>query len=314
MKLTNLLLTDMKISIIGTNGMLSIALTKMFMQDGHTVHTFGLEEPFDYICSAYHRCDLLKDELDYDTLTSSDIIFYASGAGVQAALNTPSSLMYMLNLYAPINITLKLKQLGYKGKYISFGSYMEIGVNDEEGRAFTEEEIICSSLPVTNDYALSKRLYGRYINDFVAEYSVWHFILPNMFSYEDKKPGTRLIPYVLQYLRDYKNGMNPKIPSFSPGTQTRQFIFLEDIKNVLDKAISSNIPTGIYNIGGGEFCSIRKTIENLFEAYGVECKEEYFGKETRRDGDIRSLLLDGDKLKKCINYLPNTKMAEILCN
>lgn len=304
----------MKISIIGTNGMLSVALTKMFMQEGHTVCVFGLDAPMGYECSEFHNCDLLKDELNYDILVSSDIVLYASGAGVQAALSTPAHLMYALNVNAPITITLQLKKLGYKGIYISFGSYMEIGLNDEEGRAFTEEEVICSSLPVTNDYALSKRLYGRYMRDFTADFKSWHFILPNMFSYNDKKPGTRLIPYILQYLRDYKEEKNPQAPSFSPGTQTRQFILMEDIKNVLDRAIEAKMQSGIYNIGGGEFCSIRKTIENLFAAYNVPCKDEYFGKEVRRDGDIKSLCIDGSKLKKAINYLPSTTMVDILCD
>lgn len=104
----------------------------------------------------FFPCNLLKDELNYDLLMQSDMIIYASGAGVQAALSTPSSLMYALNVNVPIDITLQLKQRDYSGIFVSFGSYMEIGLNDEDGRSFTEDEVVCSSLPVTNDYALSK--------------------------------------------------------------------------------------------------------------------------------------------------------------
>lgn len=137
------------------------------MADGHSVDVFGLDSPNGYDCTNFYSCNLLnKDGLDYDILMQSEMIVYASGAGVQAALSTPSSLMYALNVNAPIEITLQLKKREYKGIYVSFGSYMEIGLNDEDGRAFTEEEVICSSLPVTNDYALSKRLYGRYMKDF----------------------------------------------------------------------------------------------------------------------------------------------------
>ena len=295
--------------------MLSVALTKQFMTDGHSVDVFGLDAPNGYDCTNFYPCNLLnKDGLDYDILMQSDMIIYASGAGVQAALSTPSSLMYALNVNAPIEITLQLKMREYKGIYVSFGSYMEIGLNDEDGRAFTEEEVICSSLPVTNDYALSKRLYGRYMKDFLADFIHWHFILPNMFSYNDKEPGARLIPYVLQYCREYKAGKNPHSPSFSAGTQTRQYILLEELKNVIYKAAEVNMASGIYNIGGGEFCSIRKTIENLFAAFDVPCKDEYFGQSVRRDGDIKSLRIDGKKLKHAINYLPSATMAEILCD
>ena len=284
------------------------------MNLGHMVIVFGLDEPKDYSCSQFYPCDLLTDSLDYDILMQSDIIIYASGAGVQAALNTPSSLMYNLNVTAPINITLQLKKRKYKGFYISFGSYMEVGKNDEEGRAFTEDEIVCSNLPVTNDYALSKRLYSRYMKDFVGEFKTLHFILPNMFSYDDFKPGTRLIPYILKYIKEYKDGLNPVSPSFSAGLQTREFILMEDIFPIILKAVEDRIPSGIYNMGGGKFQSIRDLIESIFVFYDVPCLDSYFGQVTRRDGDVRSLRLNAQKIRSVLGILPTTTLEQVLFN
>jgi len=201
--------------------------------------------------------------------------------------------------------------VGYKGIYVSFGSYMEIGLNDADGKSFTEEEVACSTLPVSNDYGLSKRLYGRYMKDFQADYHYYHFILPNMFSEDDLKPGTRLVPYTLQYLQDYKAGKNPAAPSFSAGLQTRQYITLEEMIQTVDRTIEAKIPSGIYNIGGGEFLCIRELIERLFAIYDVPCRDEFFGKEVRRDGDIKSLRLDGTKLQSFIHQLPSAKIEEI---
>lgn len=302
----------MKIAIIGTNGMLSVALTKYFYgKEGVSVDVYGLDAPLDYMCDNYYQVNLLKDKLDYDKLLQSDIIIYASGAGVQAALQTDYSLMYALNVSVPIEITLQLKKHYYKGIYVSFGSYMEIGLNDDDCKAFTEDEVVCSTFPVTNDYGLSKRLYSRYMKDFIANFTYYHFILPNMFSEDDLKPGTRLVPYTLQYLQDYNAGMNPKAPSFSAGLQTRQFITLEEMILTANKAISKHISSGIYNIGGGEFLSIRKLIERLFAIYNVPCKDEFFGQEVRRDGDIKSLCIDGSKLKNELGKLPNSNIEDI---
>jgi nucleoside-diphosphate-sugar epimerase len=302
----------MKIAIIGANGMLSVALTKYFYgRPDTTVVVYGLDEPQGYACDSFTKINLVTQTLDYEEVATSDVVIYASGAGVQAALNTPSLLMYQLNVSAPIAITLGLKKVGFKGTYVSFGSYMEIGTNDEEGKAFNEEEVVCSPLPTNNDYALSKRLYGRYIRDFKAEYTIYHFILPNMFSEEDLKPGTRLVPYTLQYLQDYCDGKNPESPRFSAGTQTRQFITLEEMVKIVDKAIVSIIPSGLYCVGGGEFISIRNLIERLFDIYGVPCKNDYFGQSVRRDGDIKSLCLNGSKLKSVLSHLPNSKIEEI---
>lgn len=299
-------------AIIGANGMLSVALTKFYMaKEGVTVDVYGLDAPQGYECDNFYQVNLLKDKLDYEKICASDAIIYASGAGVQAALQTDSSLMYVLNVSAPIEITLQLKKHNYQGTYVSFGSYMEIGLNSEDGKAFTEEEVICSHLPVTNDYGLSKRLYGRYMKDFSAGYTFYHFILPNMFSEDDLKPGTRLVPYTLQYLQDYNSGKNPQAPSFSAGLQTRQFITLEEMIQTVDKAICKHISSGVYNIGGGEFLSIRNLIERLFAIYGVPCKDEFFGQEVRRDGDIKSLCIDGSKLMNELGELPNARIEDI---
>lgn len=302
----------MNVAIIGSNGMLSMALTKYFYAQPDTiVDVYGLDAPKGYECTNFYQINLLKDKLDYDKLVKADVIVYASGAGVQAALKTDSSLMYALNVNVPVEMTIMLKKHGYKGTYVSFGSYMEIGLNDVDGKAFDEDDVICSPLPVTNDYALSKRLYGRYMKDLMADYTHLHFILPNMFSEDDLKPGTRLVPYVLKYLQDYKAGKPTETPSFSAGTQTRQYITLEEVMVVLSKALDKHIASGIYCIGGGEFFSIRNLIERLFKLYDVPCKDEYFGKEVRRDGDIKSLRIKGDKLNEAIGFLPNQTVENI---
>lgn len=302
----------MNVAIIGSNGMLSMALTKYFYAQPDTiVNVYGLDAPKGYECTNFYQINLLKDKLDYDKLVKADVIVYASGAGVQAALKTDSSLMYALNVNVPVEMTIQLKKHDYKGIYVSFGSYMEIGLNNEEGKEFDEDDVICSSLPVTNDYALSKRLYGRYMKDLIADYTHLHFILPNMFSEDDLKPGTRLVPYVLKYLQDYNAGRPTEIPSFSAGTQTRQYITLEEVMIVLTKALDKHIASGIYCIGGGEFLSIRNLIERLFAIYNIPCKEEYFGKSIRRDGDIKSLRIDGSKLKEAIGYLPDSSIEDL---
>lgn len=132
-----------------------------------------------------------------------------------------------------------------------------------------------------------------------------------MFSEDDLKPGTRLVPYTLQYLQDYKAGKNPEAPRFSAGLQTRQFITLEEMILTVDKSVIKHIPSGIYNIGGGEFLSIRSLIERLFAIYHVPCDDSFFGKETRRDGDIKSLCLCGDKLKIELGEQPSATIEDI---
>ena len=74
----------MKIAIIGSNGMLSVALTKYFMDLKNEVDVYGLSNPIGYSCTTFTHVDLVKVSLDVIPLLDSDVIIYAAGAGVQA--------------------------------------------------------------------------------------------------------------------------------------------------------------------------------------------------------------------------------------
>lgn len=299
------------ISIFGTNGMLSTYLSIFFFNKKDVIlNLYGIEKPNDYRYTNFIYTNLLENKIDYTLLAKSDLIIYAAGAGVQAALNTDSELMYKLNLYSPIEICNKLKKHEFKGAYMSFGSYMEVGINDNENVLFDEKSVELSSLPVSNDYALSKRLLTRFMGNLNAPYRFWHFILPNLFVEEEK--GTRLIPYILNYLNKIKNGETCEPLSFSSGGQIRQYINLDEVCSVINIVFEISINSGIYNIGGGEVLSIKELIIRLFNFYKVPISNDFFGKETRRDGDIRCLKIDGNKLYKEINFLPNKKIESIL--
>ena len=302
----------MIISIFGTNGMLSKYLTYYFINQNSSniVNVLGLEEPNDYKYSNFTKINLINDEIDYNIIIDSDVIIYAAGAGVQAALKTDSKLMYELNLYIPVNICNELKERNYNGIYISFGSYMEIGINNDENAVFDELHVELSRLPVTNDYALSKRLYTRFMGCFQSPYRFWHFILPNI--YVKNETGTRLIPYVLNYLKKMKKGEKSKPPKFSSGDQIRQYINFEDTCYSIVKCIEANVESGVYNIGGGEIFSIKELIIRLFSFYQIPIHNEMFGHEKRRDNEIKSLKINGDKLKKEIGYSPSQRIESIL--
>jgi UDP-glucose 4-epimerase len=301
----------MIISIIGTNGMLSTYLSRYFYEtEGVTLNLYGVEKPNGYKYSNYKYIDLLKSELNYKELILSDIIIYAAGAGVQAAVNTSSDLMYKLNLLVPIHLCNKLNEYHYNGYYISFGSYMEVGINNDETILFDEKKIELSTLSVSNDYCLSKRLLTRYMGSLSTPFTFWHFILPNMFVKNEE--GNRLIPYVVESLKKISRGEESAPFSFSSGTQIRQYINLSEVCEVITKSYDLSLSSGIYNIGGGEILTVKNLIIRMFNFYNVPISDDYFGKEIRRDGDIKCLKIDGTKLFNAIKFLPNTKIESIL--
>ena len=192
---------------------------------------------------------------------------------------------------------------------LSLLELMEIGGNDEMYKSFDEDELLHSCLPVTNDYVLSKRLFTHYIHNANFVFRKYHFVLPNLFSRDEV--GTRLLPYVVNYLRERKKCNKVEQPRFSSGSQIRQYVFIEEVIEAIFKCIEGKVVSGIYNIGGGQTATIREFIEELFNAFGIDVDEQMFGKELRRDNDILSLSLNDAKLYKAINYSPIVKIIDI---
>ena len=117
----------MKISILGTNGFLSTSIAKYAVAEGWTLEMYGLQRPDDHDCNLFHQVDLMDSEMDCSTLLDSDLIVYAIGAGIQANLKEGYNLIYNLNVTVPVAICNKLKELGYKGTFVTFGSVFEMG-------------------------------------------------------------------------------------------------------------------------------------------------------------------------------------------
>ncbi|WP_050443378.1 NAD-dependent epimerase/dehydratase family protein, partial [Bacteroides fragilis] len=300
----------MKITIIGGgSGMLSNSIGTVLKKVGYFIQVIGKSSPVAFAPDVFIRKNLLEDAVYITELLDSDVIIYAAGAGVQAAVPIAANTMYTMNLLVPIKLCLLLNEHNYLGTFVSFGTYMEIGCNDEMYKSFNEDELLHSCLPVTNDYVLSKRLFTHYIHNANFVFRKYHFVLPNLFSRDEV--GTRLLPYVVNYLRERKKCNKVEQPRFSSGSQIRQYVFIEEVIEAIFKCIEGEVVSGIYNIGGGQTATIREFIEELFNAFCVDVDEHMFGKELRRDNDILSLSLNDAKLYKAIHYSPIIKITDI---
>ena len=120
----------MKIAIIGTNGFLSASIAKYAIERGWSLDMYGLDKPIHHTYTHFYPLDLMQGDIDVEELRKSDIIVYAVGAGIQSNLNESAELIYALNVNASVRICNALKQAGYKGVFVTFGSYFELGEAD----------------------------------------------------------------------------------------------------------------------------------------------------------------------------------------
>ncbi len=283
----------MKISILGTNGFLSTAIARYANVAGWSLDMYGLSEPVGHNYNNFYKVNLMDAELDCSSLLDSDMIIYAIGAGIQANLKEGFNLIYNLNVTAPVTICNKLKELEYKGIFVTFGSVFEMGETKEE-RFFTEEDVLTSLCPAPNDYTVSKRMLSKFVASYKHDFKHWHFYIPTIYGAGENPK--RLIPYVINAIR------NSEELHFTAGDQTRQYVHVSEIPRMLALAFEKNLPSGLYNIEGKETITVKEIVTMIHQAMGKEVPDGCFGSVQRADVGMKYLALDGKKLRDSIGF------------
>lgn len=293
----------MKISILGTNGFLSTAIAKYANEAGWYLDMYGLDAPTSHKYDNFYNVNLMDAELDCSGLVDSDIIIYAIGAGIQANLKEGFNLIYNLNVTAPVTICNKLKELCYKGCFVTFGSVFEMGETREE-RLFSEEDVLTSTCTAPNDYTASKRMLSSFVSSYKHDFTHWHFYIPTIYGAGENPK--RLIPYVIYSIR------NGEELHFTAGDQTRQYVHVSEVPRMLALAYEKMLPSGLYNIQGKETVTVKDIVTEIHHAMGKEVPEGCFGSVRRADVGMKYLALDGNKLKAAIGFEATIRIIDVI--
>jgi hypothetical protein len=293
----------MLVSILGSNGLLSHSIARYCNKRNIKINIYGRSKPLGVKYSKFYQIDFTKNEIDYIDLLKSDLIIYASGAGIQSNLNEQPDLINFLNVDFPIIILKKLNKLKFLGHFITFGSYFEIGINNKN-ILFTEEMILSSSNEVLNDYSVTKRLLSSFLSSFKGSFINYHYILPTI--YGENESNHRLIPYTINSLK------NNKKLNFTSGNQVRQYIYVNEIPNIIFKSINSKLKSGIYNIAGNETLTVKELVNIIYSKLGETLSDNVFGKAKRLDSGMLNLQLDGSLLSQEIDFVSSVKIFEII--
>ena len=293
----------MKISILGTNGFLSTAIAEYANQQQWSLDMYGLDVPMNHKYDNFYKINLMDAELNCSKLLDSNLIIYAIGAGIQANLQEGFDLIYNLNVTVPVTICNKLKELHYKGCFVTFGSVFEMGETKEE-RFFTEEDILTSMCPAPNDYTVSKRMLSKFVASYKHEFKHWHFYIPTIYGAGENP--RRLIPYVINAIR------NGEELHFTAGDQTRQYLHVSEVPRMLNLAFEKDLPSGLYNIEGKETLTVKEIVSMIHLAMGKEVPEGCFGSIQRADVGMKYLALDGNKLHEYTGFKANVCIIDVI--
>lgn len=291
----------MKVTIIGTNGLLSDQMAEYCMAHHYSLSMYGLKAPH-YQCH-FSPIDLSLQDFSVSDWMDSDVIIYASGAGIQSNLKESGSLIYQLNTFVPITICNSLSQLNYRGIFVTFGSYFEIGANNSTYK-FTEQDLIRSVSPVPNDYCVSKRLLTRYVSSSHQTFQHLHLILPTI--YGPTESAHRLIPYTLHAIETHQS------LQFTSGTQVRQYLYIGDLPLILFSLISHKFHSLVLNVSGRETYTVRQLVELICSYKGYDVADSMFGQTNREDTGMVNLQLDDTLLSTMLPMIQYTSVNEVL--
>ena len=280
-----------KISIIGSNSFLASYLLDEFLDDEKVELNLFARRATEYAgCKA--RVNQLPfnyptDTIDFAGLLVSDVIIYCAAAGVQAAASlTDVNEVYEINTYLPIKIITYLSAHSFAGKWISFGTYFEIGDNAVL-QSYSEDQLIASSLSVPNHYCCSKRLLTKFIDCRQFAIQAWHLVLPTIYGAKENKQ--RLIPYIINTPK------KQELPLLSAGTQIRQYVHCLDVVKLLNTIINGNPPSGIYNVTAADTVAIKDIVGAIFSLFGQDPVHS-LGARNSRDESMQVLQLNSTKI------------------
>ena len=85
-----------------------------------------------------------------------------------------------------------------------------------------------------------------------------------------------------------------------------------DVAVAIEKAHDSQLVSGVYNLAGKETLSVRQLVLQILRVMDMEIPDECFGSASRTDVSMKSLVLDGHKIKNQIGFEPKTQISQII--
>ena len=106
-----------------------------------------------------------------------------------------------------------------------------------------------------------------------------------------------------RFLKAVRDG--EPITLYGDGEQTRDFTFIADLTDVLQRALHQGEPGLVYNVGGGQRISVLKVLESIATVTGREVRID---RQAGQKGDMRDTLADTAQAARDLGFIPKTPL------
>ncbi|HNY83777.1 MAG TPA: NAD-dependent epimerase/dehydratase family protein [Anaerolineaceae bacterium] len=289
--------------ITGGAGFLGTALCNRLARQGHTVRALddcsngdpsGLVSQVNFV-----KGDVNDKPLLWQLLQDIDCVYHLA-----ALVSVPESSLFpseynRINVNGTVNLMEAIRDA--KVRRIVFASSGAI-YGQLDHVPYSESNEVKPGSP----YAVSKLAAEYYVKQISADTGVEAVILRIFNAYG---PGQRIPnshpPIIVNYLKHALT--NGSIVIHGDGTQTRDYVFVDDVVNALVTSATANgVDQHIINIGSGVETSVLELVRQVRDVTQRK-PEEIFN--PHKSGGTPRMAADISKAYEKLNYLPMTPLA-----
>ncbi len=155
---------------------------------------------------------------------------------------------------------------------------------------FSDDHKLVSQLQPLNPYAISKQEFDQWVLEQVktkqATPPCWYGVkFFNVFGPHESHKGSMASTIYHSYQSIQKTNACPLFRShkegISDGEQQRDFIFVQDVVNVMEFLHTKQPPSGIYNCGSGKARTFYSMVESLFACLKKELQVKWIDTPTQ---------------------------------
>jgi UDP-glucose 4-epimerase len=294
----------MKYAVTGGAGFIGSHLIRTLLNQGHTVTAIDNLNTgrMDNIKPVLDKIDFVKGDIrDFELLKSKfkdvDGVFHeAALASVQESFSKEKE-YHEVNVEGTENILRLAKEFEFKIVYASsssvYGNPVRIPIVEGDPKN-----------PI-NPYAQTKlddeRIATKYANEGV------HVIGLRYFNVFGERQSQAYAGVIKKFLKKANNGEAPIING--DGSQTRDFVYVDDVVQANILAMKSHVNHEFFNVGTGTTISVLELANLIIDAFVLSLKP-FHGPEL--PGDVKITKADISLAKKLLGWQPKVDIKEWL--
>lgn len=285
----------MKVSVFGASGFIGINTVKALLDSGFDVVSSDIRNHPDNE-SEFIKADILNQEEIQKVVNDSDIIVHLAASPLPYSLKEPLK-NAEINILGSLNIMDVARRCGCEKIVFSSASSIVGNVIDNP---VTELHPCKPKTP----YGVAKYAIENYLRVYNEIYSLNYLIFRffNVYGPYQYPDSGALIPQIHSKIKN-----NQEITVFGDGSQTRDFIYVEDLSQFIVKAAKSPVKNEIINMGTGIPHSVMDIIQ---ESSKILSSQPLINYQPERPGEISNFVADTTKIFNLFNEIPDTPLQE----